>query len=153
MASASIFLTENVIPGASPLGRKPEELKVSELKFWLKCRGDTGKGLKTKAELVKPLYEYIHMGKDKQVVDPDPHKIYSRRKEKQGMTSEPDTTLKLMNQYSFLLYGLPQHLIARLQSIPNTAARVVTRTRKFDHIAPVLKQLHWLPVRYRTDFN
>ena len=27
-----------------------------------------------------------------------------------------------------LLYGLPQHLISRLQSIQNTSARVVTRT-------------------------
>ena len=52
MASTSIFLTENDIPGASLLGRKPEELKISELKFWLKCRGDPGKRLKTKADLV-----------------------------------------------------------------------------------------------------
>ena len=51
-----------------------------------------------------------------------------------------------------LLYGLPQHLISRLQSIQNTAARVVTRTRKFDHITSVLKQLHW-PVRYRIVFK
>ncbi|CAH3136572.1 unnamed protein product [Pocillopora meandrina] len=29
--------------------------------------------------------------KAKQVVDPDSHKIYSRRKEKQGTSSEPDT--------------------------------------------------------------
>ena len=90
-ASASIFLTENDIPSVSLLGKKPEELKISELKFWLKCRGDAGKGLKTKAELVKRVYEYIRTGKDKLVVDPDPHKIYSRRKEKQGTTSELGT--------------------------------------------------------------
>ena len=52
-----------------------------------------------------------------------------------------------------LLYGLPQHLILRLQSIQNTAARVVTRTKKFDHIPAVFKQLHWLPVRYRIVFK
>jgi len=46
-------LTENDIPGASLGGRKPTELKTSDLKFWLKCRGDPAKGLKTKAELVK----------------------------------------------------------------------------------------------------
>ena len=66
------FLTENDIPGASLLGRNPEELKTSELRFWLKCRGDVAKGLKTKAELVKQLKQ---TGKDKHVVDPDPHKI------------------------------------------------------------------------------
>ena len=52
-----------------------------------------------------------------------------------------------------LLYGLPHYLISILQSIQNTAARVFTRTRKFDHITPVLKQLHWLPVRYRIVFK
>lgn len=46
-------LTEEDIPGAALLGRKPSELKNEELKFWLKCRGDPAKGLKTKAELVK----------------------------------------------------------------------------------------------------
>ncbi|CAH3108012.1 unnamed protein product [Pocillopora meandrina] len=82
---------ENNIPGASLLGRKPEELKTSELRFWLKCCRDVGKGLKTKVELVKQVRDYIQTGKDKHVVDPDLHKIYSRRKEKQGMNSEPDT--------------------------------------------------------------
>ena len=53
------FLTENDIPGASLLGRKPEELKISELKFWLKCRGEVGIRLKTKAELVKRVHDYI----------------------------------------------------------------------------------------------
>ena len=60
-------------------------------------------------------------------------------------------TVKL-DSCNSLLYGLPQHLISRLQSIQNTAARVVTCTRKFDHITPVLKQLHWLPFRYRVVF-
>ncbi len=55
MASATIscVLTEEDIPGASLYGRKPAELSNDDLKFWLKCRGDSGKGLKTKAELVK----------------------------------------------------------------------------------------------------
>ena len=57
------------------------------------------------------------------------------------------------NDLDDTIHGLPQHLISRLQSIQNTAARVVTRTRKFDHITPVLKQLHWLPVRYRIVFK
>lgn len=52
-SSNTIFLTENDITGASLLGRKPEELKTTELRFWLKCQGDSRNGLKTKAELVK----------------------------------------------------------------------------------------------------
>ena len=38
----------------------------------------------------------------------------------------------------------------KLQRCQNMAARVVTRTRKCDHITPVLMQLHWLPVVYRV---
>ena len=52
------FLTENDIPGTSLFGRKPEELKISELKFWLKCRGDARIRLKTKAELVRRVHDY-----------------------------------------------------------------------------------------------
>ena len=52
-----------------------------------------------------------------------------------------------------LLYGLPQHLLRRLQSVQNAAARIVTRTRKFDHITPVFKKVHWLPVRYRIIYK
>ena len=75
----AIFLTEDDIPSASLLGQKPEELKTTELQLWLKCRGDSAKGLKTKAELLKHVYEYLRTGKDKNIVDPDPDKIYSRR--------------------------------------------------------------------------
>ena len=46
-------LTEDDIPGASLAGREPASLKNEELRFWLKCRGDSLKGLKTKALLVK----------------------------------------------------------------------------------------------------
>ena len=48
-----LSLTEEDIPSALLLGRKPSELKNEELKFWLRCRGDPAKGLKMKAELVK----------------------------------------------------------------------------------------------------
>ena len=45
------------------------------------------------------------------------------------------------------LYGLPKRFIQHLQRIQNTAARLVTRTSRDDHITPVLKRLHWLPVQ------
>ena len=47
------FLTEDDIPGSSLNGRDPSQLKNSELKFWLQCRGDSCKGLSTKAQLCK----------------------------------------------------------------------------------------------------
>ena len=48
-----VALSEDDIPGSPLSGRKPEELRNQELLFWLKCREDNGKGLKTKAQLVK----------------------------------------------------------------------------------------------------
>ena len=39
----------------------------------------------------------------------------------------------------------------RLQKIQNTAARIVSRQKGRDHISPVLKDLHWLPIRQRID--
>lgn len=48
-----------------------------------------------------------------------------------------------------LLYGINKQLTNKLQRIQNTAARIITRTRKHDHITPVLINLHWLPVDHR----
>ena len=41
-------------------------------------------------------------------------------------------------------------MCTRLQSVQNAADRLVTGTRRRDHITPVLRQLHWLPVRQRV---
>ena len=56
--SNAVILMEDNIPGASLAGRNPSSLKNEELKFWLRCRGDSLKGLKTKAQLVK---QYAHV--------------------------------------------------------------------------------------------
>ena len=41
----------------------------------------------------------------------------------------------------------------KLQSIQNTLARIVTNHRRYAHVTPILKQLHWLPVKYRCMFK
>ena len=48
-----------------------------------------------------------------------------------------------------LLYSLPKYQISKLQRVQNAAARLITNTRKYDHITPALYHLHWLPVLYR----
>lgn len=52
-----------------------------------------------------------------------------------------------------LLYGISDSATRRLQKVQNTAARLVTRTRKREHITPVLHALHWLPVQYRSQYK
>jgi len=49
--------------------------------------------------------------------------------------------------------GLPIHLIRRLQSVQNAAARLIFRFRRSDHITDALISLHWLRVPVRIVFK
>ncbi|XP_042341350.1 uncharacterized protein LOC121942262, partial [Plectropomus leopardus] len=52
-----------------------------------------------------------------------------------------------------LLFGCPNKSLRSLQLVQNAAARVLTRSKKRDHISPVLASLHWLPVKSRIEFK
>ena len=52
-----------------------------------------------------------------------------------------------------LLFGLPKQSLKKLQHVQNVAARIVTLTRKCEHITPVLYNLHWLPIEERVIFK
>ena len=52
-----------------------------------------------------------------------------------------------------LLYGVSEHLLSQLQRVQNSAARLVTKTKRRQHITPVLIELHWLPVRHRIEYK
>ena len=52
-----------------------------------------------------------------------------------------------------MLYGVSHGNIRKVQSVQNAAARLLTGTRREDHISTVLRQLHWLPVQRRVDFK
>lgn len=43
--------------------------------------------------------------------------------------------------------------ICRLQSVQNFAARIITGTRKFDHITPALRDLRWFPIKQKLFFR
>ena len=58
-----------------------------------------------------------------------------------------------LDYFNSLLYGLPQVQIDKIQRIQNAAARLIFQQPKFCHITPVLSQLHWLPIKYRIEFN
>ena len=52
-----------------------------------------------------------------------------------------------------LLAGTSVSNLSRLQLVQNNRARVVVQKTRFDHITPVLSELHWLPVRHRINFK
>jgi len=51
------------------------------------------------------------------------------------------------------LVGLPTHLVRRLQSVQNAAARLIYHMRSADHITDALISLHWLRVPQRIDYK
>ena len=48
---------------------------------------------------------------------------------------------------------MPEKDIARLQRVQNCLARVVTKAPRFSRSVPILKRLHWLPVKFRIHFE
>ena len=74
---------------------------------------------------------------------------------------DQDSTEKLVHAFvtsrldscNAILYGLPERDLSKLQRIQNAAARVVTLTRKQEHISPIIRKLHWLPVKQRIIYK
>ncbi|XP_030052614.1 LOW QUALITY PROTEIN: uncharacterized protein LOC115465888, partial [Microcaecilia unicolor] len=54
---------------------------------------------------------------------------------------------------NLLLTGLPLNHLSPLQSIQNSAARLIFRQNRYTHITPLLRSLHWLPIRFRIQFK
>ena len=52
-----------------------------------------------------------------------------------------------------LYVGLPLKMTQKLQLVQNAAARLLTGTSYKDHITPVLKELHQLPIHFQSEFK
>ena len=52
-----------------------------------------------------------------------------------------------------VLYNTSSGNVLKLQRVQNSLARVVTYTKRCEHIHPVLHQLHWLPINYRINYK
>ena len=54
-------------------------------------------------------------------------------------------TSRLDSNNSFLS-AIPSYLLTRLQKVQNAAAKVILDGDRTDHVTPLLKELHWLPL-------
>lgn len=55
--------------------------------------------------------------------------------------------------FIYFFYRLPVCILDSLLSVHRTVARLITGSRKYDHITGVMRKLHWLPVRERIQFK
>lgn len=78
---------------------------------------------------------------------------------RQSLTPEAMNTLvqsfitNRLDSCNSVLIGVNSQLLQRMQVIQNAAARFITGARRFEHMTPVLRDLHWLPVRQRIKFK
>uniref|UniRef100_A0A803SXZ5 Reverse transcriptase domain-containing protein n=1 Tax=Anolis carolinensis TaxID=28377 RepID=A0A803SXZ5_ANOCA len=52
-----------------------------------------------------------------------------------------------------LYVGLPLKTVQKLQLVQWEAAKLITRVAYREHITPLLRQLHWLPISYQAQFK
>ena len=61
--------------------------------------------------------------------------------------------LSKLDYCNSLLANCPKYLLDKLQRVQNAAARLVFRAKKHEHITPLLKKLHWLPIEQRIKYK
>jgi len=77
---------------------------------------------------------------------------------RQSLTPEAMNTLvqdfitTRLDSCNSVLVGVSNQLLQRMQVIQNAAARFITGARRFEHMTPVLRNLHWLPIWHRIKF-
>ena len=52
-----------------------------------------------------------------------------------------------------LLAAIPQQHIDKLQKAQNSACRLIFKAKKYDHIQPLMQQIHWLSISSRINYK
>ena len=63
------------------------------------------------------------------------------------------TVISRLDYCNSILTGVSEEQLDRLQRVQNSAARLVLKRKKRDHVTPMLKELHWLPVKARCQYK
>ena len=148
-----------VWPTGPKWGCKPFKLDVV-VRWILLVNFGWGTSLRGKAErqagasLIRPI-DIITPSIPTSGTSPNPPSTPSESSPHSGLRSQvSETHPRLHHLRSGLLLWCPvcpqrADRLSRLQYVHNSAARVLTRTQPWQHITPMLPQLHWLPVKSR----
>ena len=85
--------------------------------------------------------------------------LYNIRRIREYLSTDTSKTLvhamitSRIDYCNSLLCGLPDSCLNKLQRVQNAEARLITGTAKFSHMTPVLRSLHWLPIKQRVQFK
>ena len=58
-----------------------------------------------------------------------------------------------LDYWNLILNGLPNTTLEFLVHVQKAAARLISNKTKFQHISPVLKDLHWVPIKKRIEYK
>jgi len=81
------------------------------------------------------------------------YETYAGSPVSQGVSLSFVVSLLLLQQSQWSSVNLMLYLLQKLQSVQNAAAQLITRTGRWEHITPVLRELHLLSIRQRIDFK
>ena len=59
----------------------------------------------------------------------------------------------LLDYCNSVLHGTSATNLNKLQRVQNSAARIVTGSRRSEHALPILAELHWLPIKHRIQYK